>query len=192
MLRDIDIRTLLRAKEIKKQLLVEPTSLVIDELGIFEGSYRVDMAIINDRLYGYEIKSAVDTLERLPAQQKNFSRIFDHMTLVVDEKHAHHAVKIIPDWWGLIIVGIKNSLPYLDELCPARLNKSVEPYALCQLLWREEALAILRTKKLSTGLWSRSRKLMWQRLAEEIHVDELKLLIWQTLRNRHAWRQSLS
>lgn len=192
MLRDIDIRALLRAKEIRKQLLIEPASQVVDELGIFEGAYRVDLAVINDKLHGYEIKSAVDTLERLPAQQKNFSRIFDHLTLVVDEKHANHATRIIPNWWGLIVAGIKDGLPYTYELCPPRQNKNVEPYALCQLLWRDEALSILRARKLSKGLQAGSRKFMWRRLAEEIHVDELKLLIWQTLKKRSHWRAPVS
>ena len=65
------------------------TSLIIDELGVLEGSFRVDMAVIHkEELHGFEIKSASDNLKRLPSQQENYCKVFDRMTLVCDQKHV--------------------------------------------------------------------------------------------------------
>lgn len=187
-LKDVDLRTALYAGEIRRHCLREPDSLVIDELGIFEGKYRMDVAVINRQLHGYEIKSAADNLNRLPAQQASYNMIFDRITLVADEKHVPEAFKILPAHWGLIAVSAIAGKPLLQEIWPARQNPSVDPFALCQLLWRDEALTILKAKRLVSGLWSLPRKRLWQVLAREIEINELKLLIRQTLKERKGWR----
>ncbi len=88
--------------EIKKVLGEHPNSRVVDELELLRGVVRVDVAVISDTLHGYEIKSASDNLIRLPNQQEHYRKVFEKMTLVADEKHVEHAVKIVPDCWGLI------------------------------------------------------------------------------------------
>jgi len=42
-----------------------PNALVIDELGLHHGSCRADIAIVNGRMIGYEIKGETDSLKRL-------------------------------------------------------------------------------------------------------------------------------
>src|ERR1700674_1251921 len=66
-LRDSEIRAALRAKlhSIHSQ---DPETVVIDELSLCQGDARVDMAVVNGSLSGYEIKSDRDTLTRLPRQ----------------------------------------------------------------------------------------------------------------------------
>lgn len=160
---------------------------MIDELGIMEGAFRVDVAVVNGKLHGYEIKSAKDNLDRLPTQQSAYNKVFDKLTLVVDERHVENAVKLVPPCWGLMVAGVRNGSPYLDEIWPARLNFAVDPYVLCQLLWREEALAILRSKKLSLGLWNKPRKVLWRKLANNIELEELKKLVRNTLKSRTKW-----
>jgi hypothetical protein len=56
-MREIDVRRALYKSEIRRIVESDPTSLVVDELGVMEGKYRVDVAVINGRLHGYEIKS---------------------------------------------------------------------------------------------------------------------------------------
>lgn len=188
-MRDADIRKVLHEVEIKKLVVEDPTSRVIDEMGLMEGAFRVDVAVINGRLHGYEIKSALDTLERLPLQQASYNKVFDRLTLVVDERHAKEAVRIVPQCWGLIVASQKNGAPHLDEIWGAMQNYKVDPYALCQLLWREEALAILRAKRLAGGgIWKGTRKAMWKRLAASIEPEELKYLVRETLKHRVGWR----
>lgn len=186
-MKDADIRSILHQLEIPRVCLNEPDSLVIDELGIMEGAFRVDVAVVNGKLHGYEIKSAKDNLDRLAAQQCAYNKVFDKLTLVVDERHVENAVKLVPPCWGLMVAGLRNGSPYLDEIWPARLNFDVDPYVLCQLLWREEALALLRKKKLSLGLWHKPRKVLWRKLANCVEKEELKTLVRSTLKARTKW-----
>jgi hypothetical protein len=49
-------------------------------------------------LWGYELKSERDTLERLPLQARIYSRVFDRVTLVTGLRHAGAAEDRIPGW----------------------------------------------------------------------------------------------
>ena len=57
---------------------------VIDEFGVMHGGARIDVAVVSDSfLYGYEIKSDYDTLCRLPNQVREYSPVFDEVSLIV-------------------------------------------------------------------------------------------------------------
>jgi copper homeostasis protein CutC len=117
-MKELDVRRLLYQTEIKKVLTANPKSRVVDELELLRGLVRVDVAVIGDIMHGYEIKSAADNLERLPVQQEHYGKVFEKMTLVADERHVDHAVKIVPKCWGLIAVGMRDGRPYADEIWP--------------------------------------------------------------------------
>lgn len=80
----------------------EPNTVILHELDIPRPSGRVDLAVINGRLAGYEIKSGMDTLGRLPDQQNSFSSVFERMTLVVAERHTRKCIQLVPDWWEIV------------------------------------------------------------------------------------------
>ena len=122
MLKDLDIRTALHATEINRLCAADPSSRVVDELGIFEGACRMDVAVINGELHGYEIKSALDTLDRLPSQQSYYNQVFDRITLVADGCHIKKAMEIVPPSWGLIVADNVNGQAVLNEIWPARRN----------------------------------------------------------------------
>lgn len=185
---DSEIRSILHGKELSKLTLEDPSTLIVDELGIFEGAFRIDVAVINGSLIGFEIKSGEDRLDRLPSQQEAYGKVFDRLTLVADEHHVKAAMKVVPQFWGLMVAGTRNGEPYIDEFWPPRMNPSVDPFALCQLLWRDEALKILSSRKMSAGLWNKPRKVLWRKLAQEIELDELKFLVRETLKRRSGWR----
>lgn len=187
-MKELDVRRLLYQTEIKRVLAAHPKSRVVDELELSRGEARVDVAVINDCLHGYEIKSASDNLLRLDRQQEIYKRVFEKMTLVVDEKHAHEAVKIVPSCWGLIVVGIRDGAPYADEIWPARTNRELDPLAMAQLLWREEIMELMQYFDLDQGNKSKSRKLLWQVLAKKLTVDQLKAFVCYKLKQRNKWK----
>src|SRR4051812_2250535 len=79
-LRDKEIREAVRTKllEIHKE---ERGTAIIDELSLCQGDARVDLAVVNGSLSGYEIKSDRDTLVRLPNQQTKYALCFNAMTI---------------------------------------------------------------------------------------------------------------
>jgi hypothetical protein len=187
-MKELDVRLALYNHEIKSILAAHPSSLVVDELGLMEGAFRVDLAVINSRLHGYEIKSYSDNLDRLPSQQGIYNRIFDRMTLVADERHVSKAVQLVPQWWGLIASRTTKDVTVLNEIWPSRQNVEIDPYALSQLLWREEALDALRQRGLDRGVRTKPRKIIWQALAACLTVDEIRTVIRTKLAARRGWR----
>lgn len=97
-MRDVDVRDALH-RRLAHERAGDDSTFVLDELGLCQ-QVRVDVAVINGRMSGYELKSERDTLRRLPAQIDVYSRVLDFATLVVAQKHHDHALPLLPDWWG--------------------------------------------------------------------------------------------
>lgn len=65
-MRDIDVRNALRRKVLKKHE-GEADTRVLDELGLRHGVARIDIAVVNGWLHGFEIKS--ELLSRITSIQ---------------------------------------------------------------------------------------------------------------------------
>ena len=64
------------------------TIKIINELGILHGEARIDLVVISDGvMHGYELKSDIDSLSRLPEQMRIYNTVFSKVTLVVGKKH---------------------------------------------------------------------------------------------------------
>src|SRR5262245_39425246 len=99
-MRDADVRRAVKAWLVS-QHGHERDARLVEEMGIWSGSVRIDIALINGSLSGYELKSDSDTLERLPRQLAIYGRVFDYLHLVVGKRHADKARALLPDWWGV-------------------------------------------------------------------------------------------
>lgn len=186
-MRDRDIRSALHSTELRP-FAEDGHSLVLDEMGICAGDFRVDIAVVNGALHGYEIKSDRDTLGRLPAQADAYSRVFDTMTLVVGAAHAVRAIEIVPAWWSILLASPVVDGASLECIRPGGVNPGQDPHAVAQLLWREEAVALLRARGFPPRSLRGSRKLMWRTLADLLPLQELAAEVRQILKLRQGWR----
>jgi hypothetical protein len=168
----------------------EPNTLVLDEFGLCQGTARVDVAVINGQLNGYEIKSDRDTLERLPGQVEIYNRVLDTIVLVTGARHVNHVTKVIADWWGIIVAKGTHTEVAFEIVREPELNTQCNAYAVAQLLWRDEALVILEEHKLHRGLKSRPRQVLWQVLAEELPLVRFKEAVRTALKARQNWREN--
>jgi hypothetical protein len=98
---DQDVRRSLRA-EMNLRHASDPDTLVLEEFGLCQGSARIDVAVVNGSIHGYEIKSERDTLARLPSQRAVYSRALDYVTVVVADSHLKstrpHRKRPAMDW----------------------------------------------------------------------------------------------
>jgi hypothetical protein len=188
-MRDGDIRAALHAR-LGAHHSSEPDTQFVDELGLC-GTVRVDVAVVNGTFSGYELKSDRDTLRRLPTQVEVYSKVLDRATLVVGERHLAHerTLAMLPSWWGVIVARHSDDCIALEETRPAAWNDNVDPGALSQLLWREEALAELAIRGLNTGVRTKPRRLVAERLADQLPVEELRAVVRHRLKTREGWRQ---
>lgn len=188
-MKDVDVRLAVHATAIKEILSEDVSSIVLDEFGVCLGSTRIDIAVINGKLHGYELKSDKDTLERLPSQVEMFSRVFDHVTLIAGSRHIDRVAGMIPDWWGLVVATEISGRTTTTALREPKDNPAVDPVSLAQLLWKNEMLSILDQHGLSKGIKSKPCPYLWQFMAQSFKLEELKQLVRSTLRARTDWRE---
>jgi hypothetical protein len=178
--RDVDVRALLK-RHLAGAPAATPTR-ILDELGLCEGDVRVDVAVINGELAGFEIKSPADTLARWEKQCRVYSKVLDRAWLVATEKSL--AAAKAPDWWGLIrVVETANQLG-IRVWRDAKPNPSPDALAIAQLLWHAEALEALERRGLARGVRSKRRSFAWQRMIEALTLDEIRSEVRAALQAR--------
>lgn len=186
---EAQIKAALYQYELSRLYADDPTTRVVEEFCIVGGKVRVDVSAINGQLHGYEIKSAVDKLDRLPRQQQYYNKIFDRITLVADEKHVVQAVKIVPPFWGLIAARSTSDGVVLNEIWPARQNFEVDPHSIVQLLWRDEAMSVLKVNGIARGMYKKSRKYLWKVITSRLDLPVIQSSVRNCLKYRVDWRE---
>lgn len=162
-------------------------TLIRYELGLCLGETRVDVAVVNGRLSGWEIKSGQDNLARLPRQVALYGRVLDEAVIVATCKHLKHVVDYVPTWWGLAEVAPDDSgRPVISYVRQPQDSPGQEPFAVAQLLWRDEAYEILAARSLADGLRRATRWKLWEVLVEQLTLTELRSEVRAYLRARPA------
>ena len=191
-MRDIDVRRALLA-EMDRLHPDKSDTLIVEELGLCQGVARVDLAVVNGTVHGYEIKSERDTLVRLKTQADVYSKALEFVTIVAAPSHIAGIEKLVPSWWGIWSATQVGERVDLKERRQPLRNPSLNANALVQLLWREEALNILLDHNLAAGVASKSRRYMWDRLSSRFSVEDLADMVRSKLKQRpSSWRALVS
>jgi hypothetical protein len=163
---------------LKQQLLAEsmsdPKSIVVEELGVMSGDARIDIAVVNGMLHGYEIKSDRDSLIRLPNQIAAYSSVFSQVTIVTGKHHLANVISIVPEWWGIMVArSSMDRIVTLHEIRECLQNPAQDSIAVARLLYRDEAIEILRDMNKSKGFISKSRDIVYGHLASVVDHQTL-------------------
>ncbi|KKJ82437.1 hypothetical protein NG20_03715 [Bacillus subtilis] len=185
-LKDIDLRRSL-LDVLYTEWENEQDTRIVNEMGILYGKSRVDVAVINGIRHGYEIKSESDTLIRLPSQISHYNLVFNRMTIVVSKNYLDQVKELVPKWWGIIVVYNNKGIPRLKRVRKGRENKKLDPMSISQLLWKEEALDILKEKGLQRGYLSKPKNAILNYLAESLGLEELQQEVNSKLKQRENW-----
>lgn len=186
MLRDVDIRASL-VKKIEAHN-IKSEYRIIPEMAICDGLARVDVAVANGKLCGYEIKSDADSLVRLSSQKIYYDRTFDNISIVVGKKFAPYIQNEIPDWWGILIATQnKNGRVTLKKERAASHNPNVAPEALLDLLWHEEVKELLKANGMK-GLSGKNRRILRKLACDSLSFEQVREYTRETLKNRCDWR----
>ncbi|MDI3548182.1 MAG: hypothetical protein PWR10_1834 [Halanaerobiales bacterium] len=166
----------------------DPSTVVIPEMDVCAGNARIDIAVINHNINGYEIKSERDTLERLPSQIEFYNKFFDNITLVVSGSHFSKAKEIIPDWWGIeYVVEEEDSLVIYSEREP-RQNKELDILSLACILWKSEQLELLKKYGITKGVKSKTRYELAEKIVNNVSNNDIKEYVKEKLKSRESWR----
>ncbi|MFF3856556.1 sce7726 family protein [Micromonospora sp. NPDC002575] len=185
-MRDSDIRQALMAR-LTTKYGSQPDTQIRHELGLCAGRTRVDVAVINGHISGFEIKSDQDNLTRLEVQAEVYSRVLDRASLVTTSRYLDQAAEMVPHWWGVWLAHPGKRTVRLRNVRRGSHNPSPDPFSVAQLLWRDEALALLRERGNHRGLSKVPRWFVWERLAETLELEELRVEVRRVLRTREDW-----
>lgn len=187
-MRDHDVRVALRASLLEEHAGHLDRTLLVDELGLC-GAARVDLAVINGVMTGYELKSARDRLDRLPNQVDTYGRVLDYAYLVVAQTHLTRARAMLPPWWGIVVAKETSDGVLLRHQRKARRNPRIDAASLVQLLWRDETLSILTRYGYDQGVRTKPRDVLWARLSETLELDQIRCEVRKALKARRHWRE---
>jgi hypothetical protein len=153
---------------------IQPAVTIVHEVGMRWHSVRADVvAVADDALHGFEIKSDGDSFARLRWQVKGYDGIFDFSTIVLTQRHLAKARVELPASWGILVAEtIEEDGVHLRQERLAGRNEKLDPKALVRQLWRDDVVAMLR----SQGIATRPRELvgeLWDR-AEVLPIDVIR------------------
>ncbi|MCL5801665.1 MAG: sce7726 family protein [Gammaproteobacteria bacterium] len=180
---DTDIRAALR-KKLTSTYGGHPETVVLDELGVCRGEVRVDVAVINGKIHGYEIKSDRDSLRRLTGQIELYSKVLDQATLVAGERHLGAVAAMLPEWWGLLVVKSTSNGLHFETVRCAQMNPARDARALAEFLWLEDSIALLEQHGLDRGVRTKPRRVIWDRIYESFDIEVIAAAVRAKLKSR--------
>jgi len=185
---DVEIRSALHGKKLRRDHRNSET-LVVDELGLAHGKGRVDVAVLNGWLHGYEIKSSRDTTRRLETQVELYARCLEKVTIISAESHTKDVMRLCPNYFGVIEVrkGERGGMSF-QTIRKERLNPDVDPYFIAHLLWKDEALNISIEVGIQEANARLSRQELYRLLSKTLPQRELFKWIKSSIMSRDTWR----
>jgi len=182
-MRDPEIRNILHSYLSIQNKFIKDT-IIVDELNIKNGLARIDVAVINGLIHGYEIKSEADTLNRLENQIPYYNSSLEKISIVVNPKHIDKVIQKIPSWWGIIEVSGDNKI---SEIRKAEDNNIIDITDTLLLLWKNELIKLFIKHKIEYKK-SWNRKILIESLSYNLNDNLLLDDIRQTLKLRKNWR----
>lgn len=162
--------------------------LVVDEFLLAYGAARADVALVNGRLEGFEIKAGNDTLTRLQRQVHAYDRVFEFSWVVTTREHLANVRRLVPKQWGLMLASSDGVMESLKPIRTAKRNRNRDADHLARLLWREELLSKLEDLGVSQGLKSKPKVALYAALASAMPLEELADYVRVCLKTRGDWR----
>ncbi|TKJ40670.1 hypothetical protein CEE37_06820 [candidate division LCP-89 bacterium B3_LCP] len=180
---DSEIRDAL-SRFISNKYKDKTSTFLIEELGLCRGQVRVDFVVVERLLHGFEIKSDKDDLRRLTRQVDFYSRVLDKATIVVGTRHLIKMQNSVPDWWGILCYEHKANGLHFNTIRLERKNPQRDPRSLVELLWLDEAIALLEGKNAAMGVRSKPRRYVWDKVCRYFEVEEIAKNVREVLKER--------
>lgn len=185
-MKDPCIRKLLKETELL-HYSSDAKTRIVEELNLPVAGARVDIAVINGSMHGYEIKSASDTLKRLTSQVEAYSKVFDFLSVVTEEKYRKQITAAVPRWVGLIICSEKEGNFTAKRVRRSKPNKKQNSFYLARLLWRDELIEILTSNEIAFKRKDRNW-ILCESLAANLPTAKVSAIVRQKLKDRKGWR----
>lgn len=180
---------------LKSHLAVNMTGsdAIVEEMGIENGSARIDLAFISDRLSGYEIKSDFDNALRLFNQIHSYNRVFEHICIVTGPLSGHAIEALLPSWWGILRAKRHvNGEVSLEQIRLPKTNMQRDVYSLLTLFKRVELNDLASKYGLSNKLIKGAKQNLLDALALIIPLNDVNYEATIAIKSRAMLSSALS
>ena len=185
-MQDRDIRKLLHPYLENENRKFKDT-IIVDEFELCSGLSRIDVAVINGVIHGYEIKSEEDTLKRLANQINYYNKSLEKISVITNRSHLKQIRERVPRWWGLLLINDTDKRKKVTEIRKAKNNPILESQSMLHILWKDELIFIINKYKLKVSRHINKRK-MRESVAKELDITILSYEILSALKSRQNWR----
>jgi len=150
------------------------------------GTCKADTVIVNGTSTVYEVKTELDTLDRLPRQLSAYRDVFDRVCVVSSGALLHRLTSSVPGWVGIVELRSDGSIETVRE--PGSNLAHIKPGAVFCMLRQAEYLAALQAEfgeapDVPNGIrWRVCRTLFEGLSPERAHARMLEAL------RRRDWR----
>jgi hypothetical protein len=176
-------------EKVLKHAHQDTNTFVLDELGLKNGEIRADIAVLNGKLVGYEIKTDKDTLSRLSSQVLAYNEVFDKVFIVTGEKHLYKSLELIPEWWGVYVIKPTSTGKIIFHCFRrAKMNKMKSSFGIAQLLWKTEVLEIVTNQLHIAAKQNTTKHDLYNVLSATYAPQKLGSIALQYLKTRQGWR----
>jgi len=83
---------------------------------------RTDFLVINGNTKSFEVKSKIDTLNRLKKQVEDYGDVFEYNTVVIDKSHLEKVLELIPDYYGVWYYNKQKKIIYRAAQYSPKIN----------------------------------------------------------------------
>ncbi len=186
-MRECDVKEALN-RSIRLMHAHEADTRILPEMVLGRGSSRIDLAVVNGKLHGYEIKSDSDTLYRLEAQAEAYNAVFDEITIVVGSRHFVEVEKSVPNWWGILRAESCGERVELFKIRQPMANPQQSIQAIASLLWKEEAIHLLQQHASVRGIGCKNRNALSVEISDRLDLRIVAKYTREALKSRVRWR----
>lgn len=138
------------------------------------GRSRADIIMLTDEsVIGIEIKSDMDTYDRLKKQVRSYNKYCDYNYIAIGRTHAKHVKEHVPKEWGIFIIAMQDGNIEVTEERAALINPKMKIETQITMLWRPELQHILDRNHLPK-YQQKSKKFVQQKLVEKLEWKQLK------------------
>ncbi|GIM45918.1 hypothetical protein DNHGIG_14670 [Collibacillus ludicampi] len=132
-----------------------------DEVSTFEmnvGASRLDIGRINGKSYAYEIKTELDSLDKLDKQIQDYSQVFEYIYVVVHTKHLPKVSEQVPEYCGIVSFRNVGGAWKFHPRRKANKNENIDPVAQLNCLTSKELDQMMKLAGIKESLKGRETK----------------------------------
>ena len=122
-----------------------------------------------------------------------YNDVFDNSSLILTHHHLNAAIRMIPDWWGVILVEDVTDDNHIKftQLRNPHQNETINNYSVARLLWRKEVQEILTDLGVSGMRLREKRSNLYNYIVEMLNSHDLRFVVREYLKKRQGWRLPL-